>query len=117
MTYVDGFVAAVPTANKEKFITHAEKTAIVFKELGALNVVECWGNDVPEGEVTSFPMAVQCKEDETVVFSWITWPSKEVRDVGMRKMMEDPRMQEDVNPMPFDGKRMIFGGFEKVLES
>ncbi|MEM6649856.1 MAG: DUF1428 domain-containing protein [Pseudomonadota bacterium] len=116
MTYVDGFVAAVPTANKEKFITHAEKAAVVFKELGALSVVECWGNDVPEGEVTSFPMAVQCKDDETVVFSWIIWPSKEVRDAGMQKMMEDPRMQQDVNPMPFDGKRMIFGGFEKVLE-
>lgn len=113
--YVDGFVAAVPTANKEKFIAHAQVAAEIFKELGALNVVECWGDDVPNGEVTSFPMAVKCRDDETVVFSWLIWPSKQVRDAGMAIMMEDPRMQPDVNPMPFDGKRMIFGGFETVI--
>ncbi|HSP30873.1 MAG TPA: DUF1428 domain-containing protein [Halomonas sp.] len=113
--YVDGFVAAVPTANKEKFIAHAQMAAGIFKELGALKVVECWGDDVPNGEVTSFPMAVKCRDDETVVFSWLIWPSKQVRDAGMAKMMEDPRMQPDVNPMPFDGKRMIFGGFETVV--
>lgn len=87
----------------------------IFKELGALKVVECWGDDVPDGEVTSFPMAVKCRDDETVVFSWLIWPSKQVRDAGMAKMMEDPRMQPDVNPMPFDGKRMIFGGFETIV--
>ncbi len=116
MHYVDGFVAAVPTENKEKYIKHAQDAVAVFKDHGALRVVECWGDDVPDGEVTSFPMAVKCKPDETVVFSWIAWPSREVRDAGMRKVMEDPRIQPDVNPMPFDGKRLIFGGFQMVVD-
>jgi uncharacterized protein YbaA (DUF1428 family) len=115
MDYVDGFVIAVPTANREKYLRHAQMAAAVFKEYGALQVVECWGNDVPEGKVTSFPMAVQRKDDETVVFSWITWPSKDVRDAGMKKVMEDPRFNPETNPMPFDGKRMIYGGFEMIL--
>ena len=117
MTYVDGFVAAVPTKNKEKFIEHARIAADVLKDAGAIQIRECWGDDVPDGEVTSFPMAVKKKEDETVLFSWIVWPDKSVRDAGMKKMMEDPRMQPDANPMPFDGKRIIFGGFEVVLEA
>lgn len=117
MTYVDGFVAAVPTANKDKFRKHAEEAAVVFKECGALKVTECWGDDVPQGKLTSFPLAVKCQEDETVVFSWIVWPSRAVRDQGMAKMMADPRMQPDTNPMPFDGKRIIFGGFEVLVES
>jgi uncharacterized protein YbaA (DUF1428 family) len=117
MTYVDGFVAAVPTANREKYRIHAERTAAVFKEHGALKVVECWGDDVPEGKVTSFPMAVQCKADESVVFSWILWPSRQARDAGMKRVMDDPRVRPDVNPMPFDGKRMIFGGFEMIVET
>lgn len=117
MKYVDGFVAAVPTANREAYIKHSSEAAVIFRELGALSIVECWGDEVPDGKVTSFPMAVQCKPDETVVFAWITWPSKEVHDVAMKKMMEDPRMQPDVNPMPFDGKRMIFGGFVPVVNS
>lgn len=115
MDYVDGFVLAVPTANREIYKTHAEKAAVVFKDHGALKLVECWGDDVPEGEVTSFPMAVKRKPDETVVFAWITWPSKEVRDVGMKKVMEDPRLQADAQSMPFDGKRMIFGGFQMIV--
>jgi uncharacterized protein YbaA (DUF1428 family) len=90
--------------------------AVVFKELGALRVVECWGDDVPEGEVTSFPMAVRRGPEETVVFAWIVWPSRAARDEGMAKMMADPRMQPDANPMPFDGKRMIYGGFEVILD-
>lgn len=81
MNYVDGFVAAVPTANREQYIQHARDAAEVFKEHGALRVVECWGDDVPEGKVTSFPLAVQCRPDETVIFSWLVWPSREVRDV------------------------------------
>lgn len=117
MTYVDGFVAAVPTADRAKFLKHAEDAAVVFKECGALSVAECWGDDVPEGEMTSFPMAVKRKEDETVVFSWVTWPSREKRNEGMQKAMADPRLQPDVNPMPFDGKRAIFGGFEMILEA
>jgi uncharacterized protein YbaA (DUF1428 family) len=117
MTYVDGFVAAVPTANREKFRKHAADAAPVFKEHGALKVVECWGDDVPDGKLTSFPMAVKCEPGETVVFSWIIWPSREVRDAGMAKVMADPRLQPDANPMPFDGKRMIYGGFEVVVEA
>jgi len=117
MNYVDGFVVAVPTANREAFRTHAEKAAAVFKEYGALQVVECWGDDVPEGKLTSFPMAVKREPNETVVFSWITWPSRKVRDDGMKKVMEDPRLQPDTNPMPFDGKRMIFGGFQAIVEA
>ncbi|WP_046079594.1 DUF1428 domain-containing protein [Halomonas sp. HG01] len=116
MSYVDGIVAAVPTANRQAFIEHARKAAAVFKEHGALKVVECWGDDVPEGEVTSFPMAVKCQPDESVVFSWLVWPSREVRDQAMARIMEDPRLSPEVNPMPFDGKRLIHGGFAMVIE-
>jgi uncharacterized protein YbaA (DUF1428 family) len=99
MTYVDGFVAAVPTANREIYKKHAEAAAVVFKEHGALKHLECWGDDVPDGKITSFPMAVKRKDDETVVFSWIIWPSREVRDQGMKKVMADPRLQPDKNPV------------------
>jgi uncharacterized protein YbaA (DUF1428 family) len=116
MTYVDGFVAAVPTANHDAYRKHAHEAAVVFKEHGALQVVECWGDDVPEGKLTSFPMAVKRKDDETVVFSWIIWPSRQARDNAMKKVMADPRLQPDVNPMPFDGKRLIYGGFEVLVE-
>ena len=116
MTYVDGYVIPVPNANRDLYRQVAQTAAAVFKENGALTVVECWGDDVPEGKLTSFPMAVQRKDDETVVFSWITWPSKAVRDVGMKKAMEDPRLQQGMDPMPFDGKRMIFGGFAPILD-
>ena len=116
MNYVDGFVVAVPTANREKYEQHARDAATVFKDHGALRVTECWGDDVPDGKVTSFPMAVKCAADETVVFSWIEWPSREVRDKGLEKVMQDPRIQPDVNPMPFDGKRLIYGGFRMVLD-
>lgn len=117
MAFIDGFVLAVPTANKEAYIKMAEEAAVVFKNHGALSVVECWGEDVPEGKVTSFPMAVQCKADETVVFSWISWPSREVRDKGMEAAMADPKLQMDMSKAPFDGKRMIFGGFATVVEA
>lgn len=116
MNYVDGFAAAVPAANKEKYIQHARAAANVFKEHGALKLVECWGDDVPSGELTSFPQAVQCKDDEVVAFSWILWPSKEVRNNAMPKIMADPRLQCDTNPMPFDGKRLIYGGFQMVVD-
>jgi uncharacterized protein YbaA (DUF1428 family) len=117
MTYVDGYVMAVPTNNREEFTKHAQEAAAVFKEHGALSVVECWGDDVPDGKVTSFPMAVQKKPDETVVFSWIAWTSRQARDDGMKKAMDDPRMQPGKMAMPFDGKRMIFGGFQPVVEA
>lgn len=116
MSYVDGAVLAVPTANREAYCGHAREAVKVFKEHGALRVVECWGDNVPDGEVTSFPMAVKCEPDETVVFCWIMWPSREARDEAMPKVMSDPRLQSDVNPMPFDGKRMIFGGFEVMID-
>ena len=116
MTYIDGFVAAVPTANKQKFIDHAEKGDSVFVEMGATRVLECWGDDVPEGSVTDFRRAVKAEDDETVVFSWIEWPDKETRDAAMSKVMEDPRLQPDQNPMPFDGKRLVYGGFEPVVD-
>lgn len=117
MDYVDGFVAAVPTGSKDAFVKHARVAAQVLKEAGATRVVECWGDDVPPGQLTSFPLAVHCQDDETVVFSWIVWPSRAVRDAGMDKMMKDPRMDPAANPMPFDGKRCIFGGFQVLLES
>ena len=90
MSYVDGFVVAVPNANRDVYKKHAETAAVLFKEHGALQLVECWGDDVPEGKLTSFPMAVKCQEDETVVFSWILWPSRQARDDGMKKFMADP---------------------------
>lgn len=115
--YIDGFVAAVPTANRDAYRKHAEAAAIVFKEHGALKLVECWGDDVPDGKLTSFPMAVKKQADETVVFSWVAWPSREVRDAGMKKVMTDPRIRPEVNPMPFDGKRLIFGGFDVIVDT
>lgn len=117
MSYVDGFIASVPKTNKDKYLEHARIAAVAFKEYGAVNVVETWEDDVPDGEVTSFPMAVKKQPDESIVFSWIVWPSKEVRDSGWQKVMEDPRMHPDENPMPFDGKRLIYGGFNTILET
>jgi uncharacterized protein YbaA (DUF1428 family) len=120
MSYVDGFVLAVPSANKEKFIAHAKKANSVFMELGATRILECWGDNVPEGKITDFHRAVQANDDETIVFSWIEWPDKATRDAAMNKMGEmmksDDRMNPEKNPMPFDGKRMIFGGFTPVVE-
>ena len=119
MTYIDGFVIAVPKANKEKFIAHAKLGDSVFVDLGAKRVLECWEDDVPNGKVTDFRRAVQATDDEAVVFSWIEWPDKQTRDAGMAKMEElmktDPRMNPEKNPMPFDGKRMIYGGFAPVV--
>jgi uncharacterized protein YbaA (DUF1428 family) len=124
MSYMDGFVIAVPTANKQAFIEHAKLGDSVFLELGALRVVECWGDDLPRGKITDFFKAVDAKEDETVVFSWIEWPDKPTRDAAYAKMTDwmnhpekaDPRMDPERNPMPFDGKRLIYGGFAPVVE-
>lgn len=115
MTYVDGFVAAVPTANREAYLESARTAAGLFKEAGALRVVENWGTDLPEGKVNSFHTAVMREDDESVAFSWIVWPSKETRDEAWKKLMEDPRMAQ--MQMPFDGKRLIYGGFETIFES
>ena len=120
MSYIDGFVIAVPTANKDEFVRHAKNTDNMFIEMGATRIVECWGDEVPDGKVTDFGKAVQVKPDETVVFSWIEWPDKETRDAAMERMMsedfKDERMDMEKNPMPFDGKRLIFGGFKPVVE-
>jgi uncharacterized protein YbaA (DUF1428 family) len=116
MFYVDGYVLAVPTANKDAYTKLALTVSALFKENGAIKVVECWGDDLPEGKLTSFPMAVKCEANETVVFSWVMWPTREIRDQGMKKAMDDPRMQPGTEPMPFDGKRMIFGGFEMIVD-
>ena len=116
MSYIDGFVLAVPNANKQAFIDYANTFDTIFMEYGALRVIECWGDDVPDGKVTDFRRAVQATAEETVVFSWIEWPDKATRDAGMKKMMEDPRMDPANNPMPLDGKRMIFGGFNPVVD-
>ena len=116
MAYIDVFVAPVPNANREQYKKHCEIAAKLFKEYGALEVIQGWGDDVPDGKVTSFPMAVKLKEGEVVSAGWLVWPDKDTRDAGMAKMMEDPRMLPDVYPMPFDGQRMIFGGFKDILE-
>jgi uncharacterized protein YbaA (DUF1428 family) len=114
MTYIDGFVAAVPTTNQHAYLEHARFAAGLFREFGATRSVECWGDDVKDGETTDFRRAVQAKDDETVVFAWIEWPDKPTRDAGMAKMMEDPRMRDMA--MPFDGKRMIYGGFAPIVD-
>ena len=116
MSYVDGFVIAVPTAGKQAFVDLARKTDAMFIEYGALRVLECWGDDVPEGKLTDFRRAVQAKADETVVFSWIEWPDKATRDAGMARVMADPTLSPEQCAPIFDGKRMIFGGFTPVVD-
>jgi uncharacterized protein YbaA (DUF1428 family) len=116
MAYVDIFMAAVATEKKQIYLDYARKMDQMFKDAGALEVVECWGNDVPEGKLTSFPMAVKRAPDETVATGWIKWASKEVRDAAWGELMKRPEMQPGAGPMPFDGKRMIFGGFDVILE-
>ena len=119
MTYVDGFVMAIPTANKQAFIDHAEMTNQFFMDHGALRVRECWGDDVPDGRQTDFRKAVQAGDAETVVFSWVEWPDKATRDACMARMEDasqsDDRIDFDKNPMPFDGMRMIYGGFSPIV--
>jgi len=115
MSYVEAFVAPVPDANRDEYLTHAQMMASIFKESGALQIMECWGTNVPDGEDTSFPLAVKKEAGESVVLGWIVWPSRDVRDEAFKSMRSDPRMK-DFKP-PFDGKRMIFGGFEPLLEA
>ena len=117
MAYIDGFVIAVPAANKEAYRKHAADALPLFKEFGVTRMVESWGDDVPNGKVTDFKGSVQAKPDEVVVFSWMEYPSKAVRDVASEKMMNDPRMKEMGATMPFDGQRMIWGGFSPINDS
>ncbi|MDQ3144178.1 MAG: DUF1428 domain-containing protein [Pseudomonadota bacterium] len=116
MSYFDGFVQAVPALNKDAYLKHAEDAAPLFHEFGATRMVEGWGDDVPDGKVTDFKGAVQAKDDEVVVFSWLEYPDKATRNAAAEKMMSDPRMKEMGSTMPFDGKRMIFGGFESLID-
>ena len=113
--YVDGFVIPVPAASKDTFIACARESWLLFKEYGALRIVECWGDDVPKGKLTDFQGSVKATDDEVVVFAWAEWPSKAVRDEAYKKMMADPRMQPP-GSAPFDGKRMIYGGFTPVVD-
>ena len=117
MTYVDGFILAVPKAKIEAYKEMARMGAALWKEFGALSYVECFGDDVPYGTLTSFPRAVQATEDEVVVFSWITYASREDRDAINAKVMADPRLAAFQSDMPFDGKRMIYGCFQPFLEA
>lgn len=115
MSYISGFVAPVPTASKQAYIEHARRALPVFQGYGALRQVECWGEDVPDGKLTDFRRAVQAREDETVVFGWIEWPDRATADASWQKMQSDPGMAQ-MGDMPFDGARMIWGGFAPVFE-
>jgi uncharacterized protein YbaA (DUF1428 family) len=115
MPYVDGFVIAVPRANKAAYLEQATWFSGLVKEYGATRVVECWSEDVPDGKQTDFKKAVQAKDDEAIVFSWIEYPSKEIRDAANERIMSDERMK--TMKMPFDGSRMIMAGFSSILEA
>lgn len=114
MTYVMGMLAPVLVENKDAFRTHAAIAKKVFLRHGALEVQECWGDFVPDGKLNSLKTAVLLKEGETVVMSWIVWPDKATCEAGMSALMQEPEMSQDTNPMPFDGARMIYGGFETL---
>ena len=116
MTYVDGFVMAVPKARLDEYKALSRLSGAVWKEHGALSFVECEADDVPYGERTSFPRAVEAKDDEVVIFSWATYKDRQSRDAAMKKVMDDPRLKDSMTNPPFDAKRMIFGGFESFLE-
>ena len=116
MTYFEGFVAAVPEANKETYRKHAADAAPIFQELGVKRHIEAWDSDVPEGKVTDFRKAVEAKQDEKVVFAWFEYPDKATSDAANEKMRSDPRMKDMGETMPFDGKRMIYGGFDAIVE-
>lgn len=115
MSYISGFVIAVPTKNKEAYRKMAAEMAEIFKEYGATELVEAWGEDVRDGKVTDFKRAVQAKEDETVVFSWVVWPDRATADAFEKNISGDERLKPPAD-MPFDGKRMIFGGFSPIYE-
>ena len=116
MTYFEGFIVPVPEANREQYRKHAAEAAPIFKEIGVKRHFEAWDSDVHEGKVTDFRMAVNAKPDEKVVFSWFEYPDKAARDAANEKMMSDPRMKDMGENMPFDGKRMIMGGFDAIVE-
>jgi uncharacterized protein YbaA (DUF1428 family) len=112
MSYIDGFLVAVPKARLEEYKALAHTASVVWKEHGALEYLEAIAEDAPYGEVTSFPRAVLLKDDEVVIFSWVLYGSRAERDAVMAKVMEDPRLKGEMETMPFDGKRMVWGGFD-----
>ncbi len=114
MSYIDGYLIPVPVANKEAYLRASGKFWEMAKDCGALHMIENWGDDIPDGVTTSFPMAVKLEPGETLVFSWTVWPDKASRDAGNAKMREHPGMAD--MEMPFDGKRMIYAGFERLVE-
>ncbi len=116
MTYFEGFIVPVPEANKDSYTKHAAEAAPIFQDIGVGRHFEAWDSDVPEGKVTDFRKAVDAKPDEKVVFSWFEYPDRATHDAANQKMMSDPRMQEMGANMPFDGKRMIMGGFKAIVE-
>lgn len=116
MSYIDGYLVPVPTEKKEAYRAMAALAAPIFKEYGATRVVEAWGDDLPDGKVTDFKRAVNAVDGENTVFSWVEWPDKATRDIGQKKFMEDPRL-DGMKDMPFDGQRMIFGGFAPIVEA
>jgi uncharacterized protein YbaA (DUF1428 family) len=113
--YVDGYVLAVPAANKDTFIFQIQQNAQIYKEYGALRVVECWGDDVPTGRINSYGHAVQQEEGEVVVFNWIEWPSKALRDSAWPRIFRDRRMQSQKHPQTYDATRMLRGGFQTLV--
>lgn len=116
MSYIEGFVVAVPADRQDDYRKQAKVAGDLYREFGATRIVEAWGDDVKAGKLTDFRRAVKAEEGEEVVLSWIEFPSRAVRDAAHGKMMADPRAQELGKQMPFDGKRMIFGGFEVILD-
>lgn len=115
MSYIDGYVIPVPEGKKDQYLDMAKKAFGKFQSWGAIRHVECWSDDVPDGQVTDFKRAVNAKPGEAIVFSWVEWPSKQARDAANQKMMEDPDFKD--MDMPFDGKRMIFGGFTPIFDA
>jgi uncharacterized protein YbaA (DUF1428 family) len=116
MTYFEGFIVPVPEANKDAYRKHANGFTPLFREVGVQRVVEAWDSDIPEGKVTDFRKAVDARPDEKIVFSWFEYPNRQARDAANEKFMTDPRMKEMGSDMPFDGKRMIMGGFDGIVE-
>lgn len=117
MTYIEGFITPVPTANRDAYLAHARQAEALINEFGATRMVEAWADDVPDGKVTDFRKAVQATDDETVLFSWFEYPDKAARDAANAKMMADPRMEDMAKDMPFDGRRMIYGGFASIVDT
>jgi uncharacterized protein YbaA (DUF1428 family) len=117
MAYVDGFIVAVPKKKLAEYRKLAKLAGKVWREHGATSYTECIADDVPMGKITSFPRSVKQKPDETVIFSWITYASRAQRDRINKKVMADPRLKMDMKTMPFDGKRMIYGGFKVLVEA